>query len=316
MSDGIQNCPVAFRHPAEKGLVSVVIPVFRRADYLQQALASVLAQTYAPLEILVVDDASGEEFVSQYHIPPQARLLRLPINGGPSAARNLGCAEARGEFIAFLDSDDAWLPQKLARQVADLTSHPEFGLTYCHFEEVDSDMRSLGSHPRVKWPHPDSLRACLRSPTIKSPSTVLLRRNALETAGGFDPSLRYGEDRDLWLRIARDHRFQASPEPMVLYRVHEDQLTSPQHRLKNARSEVLFAETWNARLASSPTGIQRVARQSVSSAYRGLAKALFECEGNRSGALEALRKARRANPWDHRVIFKLIQYALGRRIAR
>jgi hypothetical protein len=98
---------------------------------------------------------------------------------------------------------------------------------------------------------------------------------------------------------------------MVLYRVHEDQLTSPQHRLKNARSEVLFAETWSTRLASSSYGIQRITRQSVSSAYRGLAKALFECEGNRSGALEALRKARQANPWDHRVLFKIIQYTLG-----
>ena len=302
-----------FSHSGEKGLVSVIIPVFRRPDYLNQALASVLAQTWQDLEILVVDDASGDEFVRQYRLPPSGRLLRLDVNGGPSAARNAGMAEARGEFIAFLDSDDAWLPDKLSRQVGHLATHPEAALTYCHFQEVDPDMKPLGTHPRVKPPHPEAFKACLRSPIIKTPSTVLARREAFEKAGGFDPALRYAEDRDLWLRIALDHPFHCDPEPGVLYRVHADQLTSPQHRLKNARAEAQFMYTWALRLESAAQDRRRVAGHALSSAYRGLAKALFECEGNRTEAFAALRKAWRANPLDHRVPFKMLALCLDRR---
>lgn len=296
----------------QKGLVSVIIPVFRRPDYLHQALDSVLAQTWQALEVLVVDDASGDEFVRQYRIPPPGRLLRLEVNGGPSAARNAGMAEARGEFIAFLDSDDAWLPVKVSSQVGHLARHPEAALTYCHFREVDPEMVPLDTHPRVKPPHPDAFRACLRSPIVKTPSTVLVRREALESAGGFDPTLRYAEDRDLWLRVALDHPFHADPEPQVLYRVHGDQLTSPQHRLKNARSEVQFMATWSTRLAAASRDRQRVAGHALSTAYRGLAKALLECEGDRAGAFEALRKAWRANPLDHRVPLKMLALWLGR----
>lgn len=89
-----------------KGLVSVILPVFRRPELLHQALRSVLDQTYPQVEIIVVDDASGEAYVSQYELPPQARFIQLPVNGGPAAARNAGIAVVRGEFIAFLDSDD------------------------------------------------------------------------------------------------------------------------------------------------------------------------------------------------------------------
>lgn len=305
--------PLSFLHPEEPGLVSVVIPVFRRPDYLRQAVASVLAQTLDPLEILVVDDASGEAFVQQYQLPREVRFIGLSLNGGPSAARNAGLAEARGEFIAFLDSDDAWLPPKLARQRTYLDAHPEVALTYCHFQEVDEAMHPLGTRPRVKPPLPDAFRACLRSPIIKTPSTVLVRRKALEEAGGFDPSLRYAEDRDLWLRIALHHGFHGDPEPMVQYRVHAEQLTSPQNRLKNARAEAQFMDTWAERLASGTPSHRRASRQAVSSAYRGLAKALFDSGKDRSGAFEALRRAWRANPWDHRVPMKMLALLLAAR---
>ena len=205
--------------------VSVVIPSYNRAEVLPRALDSVLAQRLPAAEIILVDDASDDEterlIESRY---PQIRYLRLAENRGVSAARNLGMAEAEGDWIALLDSDDAWLPGKLQAQKDLIEAHPHLRL--CHSEEiwirngrrVNPMRKHAKSGGRIFF-------QCLPRCVI-SPSAVLLRRDLLEDYGGFDEDLPACEDYDLWLRICAREPVLFVPEPQIVkYGGHDDQLS-------------------------------------------------------------------------------------------
>jgi glycosyltransferase involved in cell wall biosynthesis len=206
-------------------LVSVIIPTFNRAGWITQAVASVLAQTYEDFEILVVDDGSTDATLE--NLAPLGRRLRLVRSArrrGVSAARNLGIKAARGEWLAFLDSDDLWLPEKLARQAAYLAARPE--LLICQTEEIwvrhgvrvnpPKTHRQTGGE--IFW---RSLERC-----SVSPSAVMLHRRLLDEVGLFDENLPAAEDYDLWLRVAWRYPVGLCPEPLVIKRGgHPDQLS-------------------------------------------------------------------------------------------
>jgi len=205
--------------------VSVIIPTYNRAALVTEALASVLAQTWPDFEVLVVDDGSTDATLSALaSFPGQVMVLTRQERGGVSAARNLGAAAAAGDWLAFLDSDDLWLPEKLSRQVAYMQAHPE--LCICQTGEI-----WIRNGVRVNAPLAcrqvagdiflPSLRRCL-----VSPSAVMLCRRLFEELGGFDEGLPAAEDYDLWLRIAWRHPVGLMPEPLVIKRGgHADQLS-------------------------------------------------------------------------------------------
>jgi glycosyltransferase involved in cell wall biosynthesis len=181
------------RHP----LVSVVIPAFNSADFIGRTLASVFAQTWQPLEVIVVDDGSTDGTAGVVQ-GTSARLIRQE-NQGPPAARNRGVCESRGDFIAFLDSDDVWMPQKMARQMAFLQAHPKAGFVVCRM--------TARVVPGAKWPA--SLRKSHwdTNPPAYLPSGLLVRRDAFQTVGEFDVSMPTGDDSD-WFFRARDAGIQ------------------------------------------------------------------------------------------------------------
>ncbi len=206
-------------------LVSVIIPTFNRAAFVREAVASVLAQRDVDFELIVIDDGSDDN---------TAELLRdefgssVDVIGtdtrGVSAARNLGVHRSRGALVAFLDSDDLWLPEKLRVQVGFFAEHPEAQI--CQTEEIwmrhgrrlipSNDQRKLGG--RIFAP---SLRRCM-----VSPSAVMLRRKLFDHCGGFDETLPACEDYDLWLRISRNTPIALIESPLVIRRAgHEDQLS-------------------------------------------------------------------------------------------
>lgn len=215
--------------------VSAIIPTHNRPAFLREAVASVCAQTYRACEIVVVDDGSAPaaRVATQRVVDEFARHQDLPIrciaqpSCGVSAARNRGVRASRGELLAFLDSDDVWLPEKLARQVALFDAVPRTQI--CQTEEIWL-RRGVRVNPPTTHRKPDgdiflpSLARCL-----VSPSAVMLRRELFDRVGGFDETLPVCEDYDLWLRIGLSEPVRLIDTPLVLKRGgHADQL-SRQH---------------------------------------------------------------------------------------
>ncbi|WP_198371310.1 glycosyltransferase family 2 protein [Roseomonas rosulenta] len=196
--------PDADRLPPPR--VSVVIPAFNAASLLPQAIGSVAAQTLRDVEVIVVDDASTDDTADAARtLLGQAGLrgqvVRLQSNGGPALARNVGVARAGGEYVAFLDTDDVWMPEKLALQSALLDAHPEVTLCGCQADWVDASGRVVSplfeDLPEIV---PEGWKLLLWNCFVATPC-ALVRRTDLGMHP-FDPALRVGEDRDLWIRLA------------------------------------------------------------------------------------------------------------------
>jgi len=205
--------------------ISVVIPTYNRWPLLCRAIDSVLQQQSAAEQIIIVDDGSSDD--TPLHIQRtygDAVEVIQQTNRGVSSARNLGIAHARCDWIAFLDSDDEWLPGKLCSQQAEILDNPMAVL--CHTEEIwirnGTRVNAMQKH-RKSGGH--IFEACLPLCAI-SPSSVLLKKSMLEELGGFDETLPACEDYDLWLRICARHPvlFVATPQ-LIKYGGHADQLS-------------------------------------------------------------------------------------------
>lgn len=197
--------------------VSVVIPAYNAASFIRRAIDSVLVQTAADLELLVVDDGSSDATL-QVLAGYGSRLRAVPqANAGPAAARNRGLAEACGRYVAFLDADDWWLPDKLRQQVALLDSRPEIGFCSTATRVVHADGTPAGD-----WPCGDIGTSLLETLFVQaaavsgSTSGVLARRELLLAAGGFDERLRGFEDPDLWIRLAARAGYACVPQPLTV----------------------------------------------------------------------------------------------------
>lgn len=201
-------------------LVSVIIPTYNRARLLRRALDSVLSQTFQDFEVLVVDDGSTddtEEAVAAF-VDPRIRYLRQLENRGVSAARNRGMEEARGEYVAFLDSDDEWLPKKLDLQLRVFRAAREsVGLVYTGAEVVYED----GAVQKLVPEHRGRIGEVVvgRNVIVGGMSGVMLRRTVVEHVGGLDEAYPAIEDWDYWVRIAAS--YEVDYEPRVLVRLHE-----------------------------------------------------------------------------------------------
>jgi glycosyltransferase involved in cell wall biosynthesis len=211
-------------HPPSSRRVSVIIPTYNRSWCLSEAIDSVLSQTYHNTELIVVDDGSTDEtpaLLARYG--NRLRCLRQ-TNRGVSAARNHGIQAADGVLIAFLDSDDTWQPDKLARQVDFFDRQPAAKI--CQTEETWI-RRGVRVNPKRRhrkpsgWIFEASLALCL-----VSPSAVMMRRELLEEMGGFDESLPACEDYDLWLRVSLRYPIHLIDDALVVKRGgHGDQLS-------------------------------------------------------------------------------------------
>lgn len=197
--------------------VSVIIPAYNAAGCVRRAVDSVLAQSFRDFELLVVDDGSSDDTLEVLAAYGDRLRPLAQANGGPAAARNHGLRQARGEYVAFLDADDHWRPDKLARQVQLLDARPEIGFCSSATDVVDA-----AGAPVCAWPCqpdagplPDIL--FLRGTVISgSTSGVLARRSLVLAQGGFDENLRGFEDPDLWIRLAARTGYVCLAEPLTV----------------------------------------------------------------------------------------------------
>ena len=202
----------------QRPTVTVIVPTYNRAHLIPRAIRSVLAQTYGDFELLVIDDGSSDDTqaVVAGWSDPRVRYLREPQNAGVGAARNRGLREARGEFIAFLDSDDEWLPDKLSRQVALFRAVPDaVGLIYTGVESVYADQNQQVASSGARG---DLYREMLQRNVIHGGgSNVMIRREVVATAGFFHEGIPAIEDYEYWLRITRFFKVEFIGDPLVRY---------------------------------------------------------------------------------------------------
>jgi glycosyltransferase involved in cell wall biosynthesis len=213
--------------------VRVVIPTFNNARFVGAAIQSALDQSVGDLEVVVVDDGSTDATREVVEAIPDRRVVyRRQENQGPSAARNNALRDATNELVAFLDADDLWLPDKLARQLALLDASEAVGLVHGAYIVVDEQggelRRRLG--PGISGRVAD--RLAVENLVSGSATTSLVRRGLLDRVGLFDESLRGGEDWDLWFRIARVAELAYVPEPIAKIRLHGRNSTRAEQRIR------------------------------------------------------------------------------------
>ncbi len=222
-------------------LVSVVLPTRDRCALTAEAVASVLGQTWADLELVVVDDGSADgtpDHLEASFPDPRLRVLRQE-NRGVSTARNRGVRETAGEWVAFLDSDDLWLPEKLERQLAAVGQEP--GWDACHTEEVWIRHGRWANPRKVHAKHGGWIFSQCLPLCIISPSSILLRRALFDALGGFDESLPACEDYDLWLRLCAARPILLLDERLTVKRNgHPGQLSQAHWGLDRFRVRALW----------------------------------------------------------------------------
>ncbi|MBI5761260.1 MAG: glycosyltransferase [Planctomycetales bacterium] len=216
--------------------VSVIIPTFNRAVLVTRAVESVLGQTLPADEVIVIDDGSTDD--TRDVLTRFGNRIRYVFqeNQGVSAARNRGIEAATGRYIAFLDSDDEWLPLKLERQVAHLESHPEIDFVTCRDSTDDGQLKTeTYRDPRHQ------LRQFLIRPFYSNPSRYLVRRECFEEFGRFDPRFPPAEDLEMWLRLLKAGcRFDILSEPLMIYHLTPGALSCDPRRA--FRGELLVRE--------------------------------------------------------------------------
>jgi glycosyltransferase involved in cell wall biosynthesis len=213
--------------------VSVVIPTWNRRELLRDTIASALGQTEQDLEVLVIDDHSENgmaETIVRDLGDSRVRYVRQPEHRGVGAARNVGIARSRAQYIAFLDDDDEWLPEKLSVQLPVLeASSPTLAGVYSARLTV---YRETGQASIQRFPHPFSPW----SGNVITTSSLLLRRSCFEVVGVFDERLRAGGDWDMWIRIASRFRFKYIDQVLVKYTVHQKSISRGNPLLRRAPS--------------------------------------------------------------------------------
>ena len=202
----------------QPGLVSIVLPTYNGARRIRDAIESVRTQTYSPWELLVAIDGSTDDTaaVVQQFDDERIVVVTLETNRGPSEARNAAIALASGEFVAFIDDDDQWLPDKLAKQIALLRANPDLGIVHGGVLDVMEVGRRLA---RLPPRDARSYSANLLQDRLAL-STVLVRRSVLDRVGLFEPSLGAFEDWDLWTRVLRLYESDFVSEVVVIARQH------------------------------------------------------------------------------------------------
>ncbi len=210
---------------SQKPLVSVIIPTFNRGHIIARSVDSVLAQTFTDYEIIVVDDGSTDntgEFLKK-HYGDRIQYISQSVNKGLANARNRGIEASRGTYIAILDDDDLWLPEKLALQVELLKKDPELSLAYCGTMKVNSRgelIEEIRPSQRGQIFEAMLYQNCLLGPA----SVAIFPRAVLRASGMFDAGLSSCADWDLWIRMARNGKVDFVNRPLVQYVIHENNM--------------------------------------------------------------------------------------------
>jgi GT2 family glycosyltransferase len=220
--------------------VSVIIPAFNQAQYLGAAIDSVLGQTLPDVEVVIVDDGSTDDtphVLAAYGGNRRVRIVRQQ-NAGVGAARNAGFNVSRGELISFLDADDLYHPDRLARQIGRFDESPHVGFAYCDIVRIDAGGAVADDYEvqRARLVLDGDIFESLLAGGYFPPHTVIVRREVFEKSGGFDPALGGHADLDLWLRLSgAGVRAAFLPEKLAYYRIHPASMSRDEAHMRHTR---------------------------------------------------------------------------------
>jgi len=263
-------------------LISVVIPAYNAEKYVEEAIDSVLNQTFQDFEIIVVDDGS-KDFTKEKVLNIADTRIRYihKENGGPSSARNTGIKSARGKYIALLDYDDIWMPQKLERQLAKFNLEPDLGLVYSWVQSINPD----GSHRFVAKPETEGwvYNDLIIDNFQHNGSVQLIRKECFEKAGYFDESLLNVQDWEMWLRLAKYYKFGVVREILVKYRVRPDSHSKQHRKLTKA-----FVRIMDKELKTANESVRKLKNQLYAGHYYGMFRRCYIYDNDKLCALKYL----------------------------
>jgi glycosyltransferase involved in cell wall biosynthesis len=225
--------------------ISVIIPCYNVEAYLQRAVSSVLAQTIAPIETILVDDGStdGTTAMAKELAAKHPNMIRYvhQANRGLSGARNTGIREARGEWVALLDADDWWTPDKLAKQVAQISADPQPDLVYTALMIYPEDAPPEAAF--VRWQPLSTISEGLRWTNRMTPSSVMFRRSLVDRAGYFNENIQGSEDWEFWARLVFQHKIRVATvsEPVTCYRLGANNMSVAVDNMIRAETRTLPA---------------------------------------------------------------------------
>ena len=285
-------------------LVSIVIPTYNRARLLSRAIQSVLNQTYSNFELIIVDDCSNdctESVVKGFH-DDRIRYIRHEKNQGAATARNNGIMAAKGEYIAFQDSDDEWLPTKLEKQVNAFNSAPsDRGVVYTSFWLIDNGKKTLVPSSHVKQTEGKISDELLETNFVSTP-TAVVRKECFEKVGMFANIPRF-QDWELWLRISKYYSFKHIREPLVNSYRQPDSISRRIDALVLARKYILFR--YYDAISEKPKILGRH--------YSDIG--IFLCsKGDIKAGRKYFFKAVSANPFNAKLLLRIVASLFGLKI--
>lgn len=262
--------------------ISVIIPAYNADRTIRETIESVQQQTFQDFELIVINDGSKDRTVEVVQSINDERLKIFSYeNGGVCVARNWGIAHANGEFIAFLDADDLWTPDKLELQVAALKQHPEAGVAYSwtYFMDVDERGQASSFLPSPSYAFAGNVhKRLLVSDFVHSGSNTLVRRQAIESVGGFDPACAGCADWDYWLRLSAHWSFVVVPKHQIFYRRAVGCMSS---NVEVMRKEALIAIE-NAYRAAPPE-LQYLKRHTLANLHKYCSGLYLQHSSDRNG---------------------------------
>lgn len=300
--------------PDQSPLVSVVIPTYNQASYLRDSIDSVLAQTYTAIEVVVVDDGSTDEtpdILASYG--DRVRAIRQ-TNHGAANALNHGIRESTGQYVCWLSSDDAFVPDKIARQVAAFTANPELGLSFMGFDQIDAQGAFVADRSDIPWRHPDLFVTVFWANPING-STVMMPRSVLDEVGPFDEALRADVDAEMWFRVLARHPAAHIPGVHLHYRVHDKALSADRGLMHQSKTTV------RQRILRDGILIRRLQAHDRGATPRILAEmsAMFARQGLHDlGRALLVRSVRTGRAWgaQRHAAAKLVEARLPKRLRR
>lgn len=289
--------------------VSVIVPVYNRAHYVAETIESILAQTYSNIELILINDGSTDsslQVLREYqHRHPDKIVVIDQENQGQITARNNGISRAKGEFIAFLDSDDLWYPEKLELQLPLLKN--EVALVYSAIENIDENGRVL-EQEYCDESLVAEMYAALLVQNRMTGGSVVVTKQALDDVGLFDPEFKAAENWDLWLRICRKYRAALVNKVLVKYRIHPGNMSANSLLMLEAKEKIIRKHSSLA--PQQPSLIKALTLAKADLAYRyGL---FYSSKGDYSQARQSFRLAQRLAPGYKDVKQRILRSYLGR----